>query len=169
MVACSRTLRKATSLIAVAMIANCWMSYAEAEEQLICLGEKSAGVRWTGSSWEVAKFDVISDKFLVQPVKAYTFGGSRVTFEVRRFGSKVLEYRCFDRNSYGEIIDTITCGNVFAGMIVHKKHLRFQVNYSGGFVNGIDTDGNTPSITIGTCQSAGKVDVQREPFEMFDK
>ena len=122
---------------------------ALAEEQLICVGDKATGFKWTGRSWAEASFHVSKDKFLVQEIAPIEMLGATYTFKVQKFGEKVPTIHC---TRHGEPKNwRLICGGLGYGMMIDSKSMRFQEVYGLGYIDGEDAPGNTPSLTIGTC------------------
>lgn len=125
-------------------------SEASAQVQLICLGEKAVGFKWSGGQWASATFSVADDKFLVSEVAPMKIGDETFTFEVKKFGREQPVFRC-SRPGGG---NRLTCGGLGYGMLIDMGTMRYQELYGLGYINGNDKDGNTPSLTIGTCARA---------------
>ena len=121
-----------------------------AEERYLCVAEKGTGFKWDGKSWVTTVFDVATDKFLVQRVPRETVLGVVWNFEVKRLGSDEIFFSCFgpDETNKG---DRIICGGLLRGMLIDTKTLRYHELYGLGYIDGQDAEGNTPSLTLGTC------------------
>lgn len=126
-------------------------SGAAALEQYLCIGEKANGFRWNGTEWIHSTFKTDADKFLVYEVKPYELLDKIFTFEVKRFGSDKVVQSCERYKTETYVGTRIICGGLGHGMLIDTKSLRYQEVYGLGYIEGKDTDGNTPSLTIGTC------------------
>ena len=127
-------------------------SVSIAQENLLCLGEKSTGFHWNGSSWDATTFNVTDARYVVKPVAEYEYvDGNKVNYEITRLGESFSAHKCFRGMYNGAAVDQIACGGLGFGFIVNFKTLRFQEVYTLGFVDGSDAGGNTPSLTIGRC------------------
>src|SRR5262249_50270566 len=125
------------TLIAWLALAILSPSSALTAEQLLCIGEQSAGFRWDGKSWVATIFSVEKDKFLVQetePTKGLF--GKLYSYEMRRFGSNELPTSCERPKSDTGMSSRIVCGGLGYGMLVDVELMRFQEVYGLGYING---------------------------------
>lgn len=125
---------------------------AAAMEKYICVGDKSTGFRWDGKAWGMAKFNVSTDRYLIEEIKPETVFSQTFNFHVKKFGSDKIEHRC-ERATMGngEKWPVIVCGGLGYGLMMNTTTLRYQETYGLGYVDGTDDENNTPSMTIGTC------------------
>lgn len=76
--------------------------------------------------------------------------GETFTFEVKQFGKDAPLFRCTRPGNGNRIV----CGGLGTGMLIDMGTMRYQELYGFGYINGVDKDANTPSLTIGTCARA---------------
>jgi hypothetical protein len=125
---------------------------ALAQEQYICIEEKSTGFSWNGSEWSISTFAVTKEAFLLQQIPPLKIGDETHTFEVRRFGENYAYYYC--RHAKGEGYSRIICGGLMEGMVIDTMSLRYHELYAFGYTHGIDNSSNTPSLKLGKCARA---------------
>jgi hypothetical protein len=120
---------------------------ALAQENLVCIANKSTGFAWNGSDWVSTDFRIDQKKYMVKSVPVYSTSEGQVNFEVSEFGNDFPSHRCFKTKES----DAMACGGLGWGFVMNFKMLRFQEYYGIGYVHGPDQPGNTPALTIGTC------------------
>src|SRR5688572_20825623 len=87
---------KTTSRLAIAIaVLLIFASPASALEKYLCVAEQSVGFRWNGSAWEVSRFKVDDDKYIVKEVKEYGLLNDQVNFEVTKLGQEFASHHCF--------------------------------------------------------------------------
>ena len=69
-----------------------------------------------------------------------------MNFEFKRFGDN-FTYFC----NRSKAAARVSCGGAALGMIMDTEHLRFMSHYLFGYLDGDNSNKDTPVITIGTC------------------
>lgn len=129
----------------------CNAAAAVAGDQFLCIAEKATGFSWENGEWRRASFKT-GDKHLVVEVPEYSFIGEKYNYEVRAFGSDKVEHRCVGSKSVlPEKGTRVLCGGIGFGFTMDTGTLRFQEYYGLGYVDGGDSNANTPYISIGVC------------------
>jgi hypothetical protein len=68
------------------VVASAFISPALALEKYFCVADQSVGFKWDGSHWEIAKFNVDDDKFIVREVTKQVIAGNKFNYEVVKLG-----------------------------------------------------------------------------------
>jgi hypothetical protein len=126
--------------------------YAVAEEprltaKLICTTDQVTGFYFENGKWVRSHFQVSSKPYVVRPANASESRNGRFAYIVVETGTQRPKYYCITNH----ISRRLTCGNSNSGMIVDFESLRFNEYYTHGFIDGRDSNDDTPSISIGYC------------------
>jgi hypothetical protein len=109
-------------------------------DSYLCIPDKATGFSYDhrSKSWVSTNFNLRGAKFLlIKTSKGW---------EWRDFGASLGQSCEADADG-----DLIICNLVLHEHKMSRKTLRFINSYLVGYVNGGDSDANTPSITIGKC------------------
>lgn len=125
------------------------VAFPAAATDWICVPDMSTGFKWKSTRWESVNFNT-DHTYIVSEVPSYDWLGAQIGAEVNRPGSPYAEYRC-----EGSIPDNgvLVCGAPAMNFIFNSGTLRYQEYYGIGFLDGSDTEGNTPFIEIGKCSA----------------
>ncbi|WP_139044814.1 hypothetical protein [Phaeobacter sp. S60] len=130
----------------------------------ICLTELSTGFKIdaSGKRWESVNFHA-SSRFLVRPLRLDEYGYNSTSgveaYGVFEFGTKYAAAQCRQGFSYyldGKLQTSnwLYCDG-FNSFKLNSDTLRFIATYTVGFTNSHpgseQKDGDTPSISIGSC------------------
>ena len=114
--------------------------FAKDSNSYLCVAEKATGFSYSSGSksWTSTNFKVSETKYLLLKT------------------SNKWEWRDFGSNFGGlceaaDDGDFIKCNVLFGEHIMSRKNLRFMKSYMVGYVDGVNSDSNTPSIIIGKC------------------
>ena len=114
-------------------------SFVYAQDTYLCIPSSATGFSFTQKTnrWEETSFNIVEKKFLLKK-KAGQWQWSN-------FG-ETYENMCQERSQ-----TSINCNLIFGEVIFDKKTLRFLKTYLPGYVDGIETNANTPHMLIGKC------------------
>ena len=111
---------------------------ASAQNSYLCISDKNTGFTFnpTSKSWVQTNFSE----------SKYILTKSSNGWEWKDFGS-TLGWECGAFNDSGRI----NCSNYSGSVLFNKTNLRFLSTYILGYIDGADSQNNTPAITIGKC------------------
>jgi hypothetical protein len=111
-----------------------------AQDTYLCVPSKATGFSYntTSKNWEQSAFRIGDEKKLLKKV------GNQ--WEWRTFGQQFGE-KCGAMSDAG----WINCDLIFGTLRFNKNKLRYVETYTVGYVDGVNSNANTPFITIGTC------------------
>ncbi len=111
-----------------------------AQTTYLCIPTAATGFSYEASkdSWVVTRFNIEDEKKILKR----TQGG----WEWVNFGAKSGR-RCPDFND----ADQLNCNLIFGSLRMNKKTMRYVVTYEVGYIDGVRSNDNTPSMTIGAC------------------
>uniref|UniRef100_UPI0040483776 hypothetical protein n=1 Tax=Rheinheimera sp. TaxID=1869214 RepID=UPI0040483776 len=118
----------------VSLIAACVSTSALAESYL-CISEAAGGVYWENGKWSNAKFTT-GQKYLFQDNRWFEWG---------------KKFALADCKKHPYMDDSVTCESFPYHIAFNKEKLRFSAYYLYGFVDGRDSNADTPAVEIGTC------------------
>ena len=114
-------------------------SFVYAQDTYLCIPSSATGFSFTQktSRWEESSFNIEEKKFLLKKKTGQ--------WQWSNFG-ETNEYTCQERGQ-----TSINC-NLFLGEVIFdKKTLRYLKTYLPGYVDGVESNANTPHIMIGKC------------------
>lgn len=119
---------------------------AEDGKQWICVAEAATGFAFHNDKWQRVTFNIDGEKYIIsqtEPKQSHI-----LTYRITQLGKKTsgscqsIKYPPFP---------TISCNYSLTEIKVNVKSLRFIAVYPIGYIDGKDTNDNTPSMTIGKC------------------
>ncbi|WP_153003766.1 hypothetical protein [Aureimonas ureilytica] len=131
---------------AIAGMAALLMSYAPAAagSGYICVIEKTVGFKLKGKTWEEAFLKGPPEIYIVQRLPNGAITAKQTGFE--------LEGQCVERLfANGTATGSLDCQVMLTDLTINTKSMRFQTVYPIGYLDGKDTDSDTPSLAIGKC------------------
>lgn len=105
-----------------------------------CIPMKSTGFYYNKSTneWTNTTFKINDHKKLIKK--------KGTSWEWSEFGDKHSYSSCKERGV--DYVDCDTFGGTFS---LNINNLRYMETYMHGYINGLDSNSNTPNITIGKC------------------
>lgn len=119
-------------------------------ESFLCVADYSAGFKWNGKTWEPARFGV-EQKYVIADATndARAVGYTHI---VKDIGSNRVAHRCTRKPlPDGKPSGQMACGGMGYGFIFNFETLRFNEVHTIGYIDGDDSNENTPYMTIGKC------------------
>ncbi|MEY5028045.1 MAG: hypothetical protein RLZ63_360 [Pseudomonadota bacterium] len=115
-------------------------SVVNAQTAYLCIPDGASGISWNKSSkrWEQTKFNVQNVKLLLKKTNS--------GWEWSDFGESYSQ-KCGEINNVG----FLNCDIIGGQLKFNKNTLRFMTTYLFGYVDGYDTNDDTPSIRFGKC------------------
>ncbi len=120
----------------------CFSSISFGEDiSYLCIPTKATGFYYNKSTkeWTNSTFKVGDEKLLIKKK------GS--SWEWSKFGDKISHKTCGYRTDV-EQVDCLTSGG---DLTLNLKTLRYIQILLYGYIDGVDSNDNTPAITIGKC------------------
>lgn len=129
-------MKKISTLFAVVLAS----SIVSAQETYLCIPDGSPGISWKSNikKWTPTSFNVEDQKFLLKKTSS--------GWAWSRFGDSYSD-EC------GEILASglLTCNILGGELRFNKKSLRYLETHMFGYVDGVDSNANTPFFNFGKC------------------
>lgn len=138
---CIIRMRAASSrfLLAAICISVCVeQAFAADGRKWLCVSEGASGFRWNGVSWEARSF-----RALEKYVLSWRTDDGEEGWKVNEMGSE-FAWPCSLNDQ------TFNC-TTFGEFFISLETLRYIKTYIVGYLEGVDSNENTPHIEIGTC------------------
>jgi hypothetical protein len=144
-------------LLIVVMLACAGSVEAVEAQSYLCIADKETGFSFNKSKkdWEITRFDVSDDKYILTKKWSDLFQGMRWTWTKvgENFGEPCSEKGDFTERGF------FRCGFVSGILYMNRQNMRFQLTYPYGYPEGgRDTNpfgeeegANTPYVEIGRC------------------
>ncbi len=110
------------------------------QQAYICVQNLSTGFSYNSNSktWERTAFKVDEEKKLLKKIPS--------GWKWSNFGSN-YGHECGEINNSG----FLNCNTLFGELRFNRNTLRFVETYTVGYTDGVNSNSNTPNISIGTC------------------
>ena len=114
-------------------------SFVYAQDTYLCIPSSATGFSFTQKTnrWEETSFNIKEKKFLLKKKTGQ--------WQWSNFG-ETAEYMCKESGQ-----TSINCNEFFGEVIFNKKTLRFLKTYLPGYVDGVESNADTPHMMIGKC------------------
>lgn len=136
-----------SALLLSSVVAHAQGTSSPVGQALLCIPDLSTGLSAKDGKWHSTDFNIEAKRFLVKPIAEQDYFGDKVNYEIRVFGESFPQQKCF-MNSGAEML---ICNESGEGFKVNFRTMRFMDYYLIGYIDGNDTNANTPYISIGTC------------------
>ena len=113
---------------------------SQAQTSYLCLPSAATGFSYdaTKNSWVVTRFNIDDEKKILKRAQG---GWERINF------GETSGRKCPEFNEAHQL----RCNTIFGSLQINKKTMRYIATYEAGYIDGVRSNDNTPSMTIGTC------------------
>ena len=115
----------------------------------LCIADMATGFVYENDKWKIAIFNISDSRHIVRRTKPDDYR-QEVPWVWGKFGERLLHGFCeTDVNENG----TLFCRGAGQEFKLNVRTLRYQISYSLGYVDGLDSPADAPYIAIGKCSS----------------